>query len=79
MLDRIKAFLMGPSEAPTHNFGELPVAVVALLIRAATSAAHQLDLRHVRHPTRTSPRRSARQSVASLRKPSIFRLWMSTA
>ena len=40
MLDRIKAFLMGPSEAPTHNFGELPVAVVALLIRAATSDAN---------------------------------------
>jgi uncharacterized tellurite resistance protein B-like protein len=38
MLDRIKTFLMGPADAE-QNFNDLQIAVVALLIRAATSDA----------------------------------------
>lgn len=39
MLDRIKAFLAGSAETAGRSFDDLQVAVVALLIRAATSDA----------------------------------------
>ncbi len=39
MFGRIKAFLAGPEESAGQGFGDLQVAVVALLIRAATSDA----------------------------------------
>lgn len=39
MIDRLKSFLLGSPEETTREFGDLQVAVVALLIRAATSDA----------------------------------------
>ncbi len=39
MIDRLKSFLLGPPEEKSQGFDDLQVAVVALLIRAATSDA----------------------------------------
>jgi len=39
MIDRLKSFLLGNPEKTPREFGDLQVAVVALLIRAATSDA----------------------------------------
>lgn len=39
MIDRLKSFLLGNPEETPREFGDLQVAVVALLIRAATSDA----------------------------------------
>lgn len=39
MIDRLKSFLLGSPEKAPREFGDLQVAVVALLIRAATSDA----------------------------------------
>jgi len=39
MIDRLKSFLLGSPEETPREFGDLQVAVVALLIRAATSDA----------------------------------------
>jgi len=39
MIDRLKSFLLGNPESAPREFGDLQVAVVALLIRAATSDA----------------------------------------
>ena len=39
MIDRLKSFLLGSPEEAPREFGDLQVAVVALLIRAATSDA----------------------------------------
>lgn len=39
MIDRLKSFLLGSPEETPREFGDLQIAVVALLIRAATSDA----------------------------------------
>ncbi|PKQ08293.1 MAG: hypothetical protein CVT72_00175 [Alphaproteobacteria bacterium HGW-Alphaproteobacteria-11] len=43
MLSAVKAFLLGPSKEPAPGFDDLQIAVVALLVRAATTDADFSD------------------------------------